>query len=149
MRSAYTALLLFITLSCVRQEENGLLRAMETMISKKLSSEYKAIVIVPSSGCGGCINGAEEFLVNDYIYNGKTGIFFIVTGHTSRKSARIRLGDALDHKDVYFDFDQKFSKPPFLTQFPKVVFIEHEAIQKEEEINPETGEQIYFELSTL
>jgi hypothetical protein len=149
MKYSIFFLVLIASWSCKDNSPVNLLAETENIVHKDLALNYKAVVFLPSSGCGGCISRAEEFLVNQYIEQQMTGIYFIVTGHFSKKTARLRLGDALQHQDVYFDYEQKFSSPPFLTQFPKVIFIKDGQQGEVAEINPATGENLYSQLLDL
>jgi hypothetical protein len=131
------------------EESDSVLRKVTDASHKDLTG-YKAIFFVPSSGCGGCISGAEDYLLNTYIAEGKQGFLFVITGHASAKSAKIRLGSqALQHPDVFFDYTNTFGKPPFMQQYPKVLVLDEGQIISEKEVNPESGESIYQELNQL
>ncbi|MBT1699139.1 hypothetical protein KK083_19745 [Fulvivirgaceae bacterium PWU4] len=126
-----------------------MLDEIETITNRNISNQYKAIVLVPSSGCTGCINGAEDFLVNKYLEKGKNGLFFIVSGHRSIKEAKLRLGQSVVARDVYLDLDKYFNRDPFLKGYPQVLFIKDGELTSVEEITPEASEGIYRRLLTL
>jgi hypothetical protein len=133
-----------------KQTETSPLVAQLEAVSQKQMENYKAILFVPSSGCGGCINGAENYLLNNYLSQGRKGIFFVITGHSSEKTVRMRLGEiALRHPDVYCDLHEQYSRPPFMMQYPKVLFLERGVITDEVNVNPDTSEEVYKKLSAL
>lgn len=119
-------------------------------VSRKDLLGYKAIFFVPSSGCGGCINGAENYLLNTYLARGRKGVLFIITGHSSAKSARVRLGPAaLEHPDVYFDYHHRFDRPPFMREYPKVLMLEDGKVLSATDVNPESGDGVYHVLNQI
>ncbi len=131
------------------KRHESLLREI-TSATKRNVTGYKAIFFVPSTGCGDCISGAEDYLINTYIAQGKKGILFVITGLTSPKTARLRFGSkALGHSDVFFDYVHKFDKPPFLLQYPKALFLENGKVLAEREISPAAGEDVYHSLSSF
>lgn len=105
---------------------------------------YKAIFLVPSSGCEGCITNAEGYLMDKYVGQNKRGIIFIVTGLNSEKTAKIRFGvSTVDCPDVIFDYNRQFVNAPFLEEFPKVFFIRDGEIYKVEEMKPGNSDNAY------
>ena len=67
---------------------------------------YQYIMLIPNSGCTGCISDAEYFFKE---YNDHEEILFIFTRVISKKDLRIRLGkDNLQRKNVLIDNDNKF-----------------------------------------
>ncbi|MDJ1505772.1 hypothetical protein [Xanthocytophaga agilis] len=126
-----------------------LIRQVTQLTGKNLSG-YRAVFFVPSQGCDGCINGAENYLLNNYLPRNRKGILFIVTGHKSKKTARIRLGEqALINQDVFVDYVQAFNREPFVSTFPKVIFLDEGNVQAIHEINPRGGEQVYANLDQI
>jgi hypothetical protein len=143
----------FFVLCCktpVKKNTTDLLVEQLVQLSGKDIGRYQAIFFVPSEGCGGCINNAENFMLHTYIENGKKGILFVVTGHSSQKSARIRLGEAvMQNTDVFFDYKHNFDKPPFMNEFPKLILLKKGGIISEIEVNPTTSEDAYKELGKI
>lgn len=133
----------------VESKEIFILDELSSLIGKSLS-QYRAVVFVPSEGCGGCINSAENFLLHEYLEKNGSGIFFVVTGHASIKSARIRLGQViLSSKDVYLDLKHRFDRPPFMNEYPKMLILKKGDVSSEIEINPNTSERAYKKLTTI
>lgn len=62
---------------------------------------YDMIVVLPGSGCTGCINGAERFFLENV---GNEKIKFILTYNTSKKNLFLRLGkDNVTQQNVFID----------------------------------------------
>ncbi|HEY4107686.1 hypothetical protein [Puia sp.] len=144
-------IMLLFTTACrpdTHNTGNPILSAVDSFTKKDLRA-YGAILFVPSQGCSGCISGIEDFLLNDYVLNGKKGLLFIVTGHTSKKTARNRLGElALNNPDVFFDYTHQFDKPPFMQEYPKVIFLRNGEVESIADINPGTSGDLYKKLVT-
>lgn len=140
--------LIFISCSTELNGTSTILRQVELSLKKDLSG-YKAIFFVPSSGCSGCISEAESYLLNNYILSKRKGILFVVTGHRSEKSARVRLGFAMHHPDVLFDYTQNFNNSSFLRQYPKVLMIDDGKVSLEKEANPDESRAVYEMLNSI
>ena len=149
------SLVFLFTVGC--GNKNSVVSSEFAEVTKKLETipeinfrKYKAIFILPSEGCGGCISGAENFLLNNYLAGHGQGFLFIVTGLSSTKAARVRFGEnAMKASDVFFDYHGVYNKPPFLQEFPKVLLLNEGRITKAVEINPGSGEAVYTALDKL
>jgi hypothetical protein len=105
-------------------------------ISHKNLAQYKAIFLIPFYGCTGCISNAEGYLISSYAAENKRNILFVVIGHDSYKSARLRLGeDVIRHPDVYVDTEGKFDSDKYLGQFPKLLMLDDGAVVSQKEAN--------------
>lgn len=117
-------LLLFSCKRTVTYEEN---------ISNKLDDldkfnfqKYSHVVIIPGSGCSGCISEAEAFFLENY-ENDK--IFFIFTKINSLKILRLRIGDLLDRINVLIDLnDIFFIKNSTSSLYPVILNIQNNKI---------------------
>ena len=70
------------------------------------SVKCQYIMLIPNSGCTGCISDAEYFFKE---YNGNDEILFIFTHVISKKDLRIRIGkENLQRKNVLIDSDNRF-----------------------------------------
>lgn len=119
-------------------------------VSQRDIFSYKGILFLPSEGCGGCISGAERFLMDEYLGGGGKGIFFVISGVHSEKNARLRFGEkAIGNADIYFDYSNTFNKPPFMQEFPKIIYLKNGAVIKEVNINEKTGEEEYKALGKV
>lgn len=113
-------------------------------------SKLKAVVIIPSQGCDGCITTVESFLMEKSPALGKKGILFIITGHNSVKSAVLRLGGFIKSNDnIYIDTKHQFDTRLFINEYPKVFFFESGRIRKSEDLSPSTSDVVYKELNNI
>lgn len=67
--------------------------------------DYNYVVIIPDTGCGGCISEAERFFKENA--NGR--FFFIFTKVYSLKELHLRHGEILQGKNVLIDLNQKYA----------------------------------------
>lgn len=79
-------------------------------------------VILPNTGCGGCISSAEQLLV-EYVKNA-TPVKFILTNITSYKVAKATLGESIITSPlVYADKTNiLYNKLPDLHQIYPIIF---------------------------
>lgn len=58
-------------------------------------------MVLPTSGCTGCVQGAEQYLIDNV---NDDSLLFILTEISSIKIVKIRFGsDILSHKNVHVD----------------------------------------------
>lgn len=117
-------------------------------VSKKDLTKYKAIFMIPFYGCTGCISTAENYLITTYDEGKKKNILFIISGHDSLKSARLRLGEkAATNPDVYIDID-KVIDWNYLKQYPKLLLLQDGMIVSEKEASADSPD-IYDDLDKI
>lgn len=107
---------------------------------------YKAVVIIPSTGCNGCISGAETFMIQNFLGKKEKNIFYILTGHESKKSAKIRFGSIVNNNNFLIDTTSRFSVDPYVSSYPLVLLIESGIVVERKEINPNTSEIIFSKI---
>lgn len=93
----------FLCSSLIACGRDNYISFIEKQINNELDNmqSYESVVIIPSSGCTGCINSAEQFFLNNV---SDTSYFYIFTNYFSKKSLRLRLGESnLMKKNVYLD----------------------------------------------
>lgn len=77
---------------------------MESRIDSLLevySLPIKKVMILPTSGCSGCVRGAERYLM-DHV--NEDSLLFILTDVHSLKMLKIRFGsDIISYENVYID----------------------------------------------
>lgn len=152
MINRVTLLMLFLFSACDKSGNSNVgdtIEKLESLLNRPLYADYEAVLLIPSTGCGGCISSAEEFLLNEYIGQGRSGIFFVIVGYTSRKSAQVKLGSAINHKDVYFDLNGKLQSPEFNVRYPHAFFLKNKNRFTSEEINPSSSEYLYEKLNAI
>jgi hypothetical protein len=108
MKLLYRLILPVILLSCNQQNhspKNDLAGFINTAFP---GNGKKTVIVIPGTGCGGCITGVEKEVVN--LCN-KGDVKIIFTGIRSLKILKTRVGDSiLHHKNVFIDRDDKFYK---------------------------------------
>lgn len=73
----------------------------EIEIFERSDFNYKYLIVIPSSGCPGCISYAENFFIEN---RERTDIFFVFTNIYSKKDLKIRVGESnLSLANVYVD----------------------------------------------
>lgn len=78
--------------------------------------DYKYVMLIPNSGCTGCISDAEYFFKE---YNDKSEILFIFTHIISKKDLRIRVEkENLQRKNVLIDIENRF----YFEQFQESIY---------------------------
>jgi hypothetical protein len=104
------------------------------------SAEPIAYVIIPNTGCGGCISSVE-LLFADFVKK-KLPVRFILTNISSLKSLRQTFGDSIVLRDnVYPDkANLVYSKVPQFTEiYPIIVYVEKGGYAvKYENVSPDT-----------
>lgn len=95
-----------LVFSCKNNDYNSeLSRTIKSELSDSLN-KYDLIILIPGSGCSGCITKAEDFFMN---YIGDENIKFILTNNNSNKGLKIRLGNEnIKRKNVLIDNKNTF-----------------------------------------
>lgn len=97
----------------------------------------KAIIILPNAGCEGCITNTELF-VKDNI-SGELGLTVVLTGTTSKKNIRLKLGEELlKNKNVYLDLNSHFYQKGMVGLYPVILYTRNNEIFRLEEQSPST-----------
>lgn len=102
----------------------------EDKISNKLESldnfsfqNYSFVIIIPGSGCTGCISEAESFF-HENIDN--ENVFFIFTKINSVKNLRLRFGNLLDRINVLVDQkDSFYIRDTNTSIYPVIIYIQN------------------------
>jgi hypothetical protein len=81
------------------------------------------------------------------VYLPQKNILFIITGHDSLKSAKLRLGEAASNPDVYIDTD-KVIDWNYLKQYPKLLLLQNGQVISEKEASADTPD-IYEDLDQI
>lgn len=100
-------------------------------------SDVVAYVIIPNTGCSGCITSAETFLKNTVSKSDK--LRFILTNIASVKMLKLKIGNKIvDHPNVYIDKENMFYKGSFNSIYPTILFIDQKTkeISRRSEVSP-------------
>lgn len=78
-------------------------KEIEKHFSSEQLSRYDRIVLIPNSGCTGCISQAEDYFAK---MHSDERTLFIFTNIFSKKNLAIRIGkELLEQTNVWCDFD--------------------------------------------
>jgi hypothetical protein len=108
MKNKYFILfiLLFLCFSCKKHTYNDKIAEKINYMLQNESDNYDYVVIIPGSGCTGCITNAETYFLNHVVDN---SIKFIFTQSLSKKTLQLRLQkENLSRKNVFIDDDNCF-----------------------------------------
>jgi len=139
-----SAAFLSIIISCGHQTkvvENNLNGAFHDALFKLSKAEnprkYVAYMVIPNTGCPGCINQAENLLKEQI--NTSDKIRFILTNIESLKMIKLKLGiDVKKNSRILLDTNNIFYKDTFRSIYPKIYFVNEKGeIDRTSEISPE------------
>lgn len=83
---------------------------------------YVAYLMIPNTGCSGCINSAESVLKD--MYNKSSKVKFILTNVVSLKTLHVKLGIQVTHNEnILVDTDNIFDKTEFNSIYPQIFFV--------------------------
>lgn len=112
-------IILLFSLLCFCCKSNNYYKEISDVIASNLKDSLKSydmVVLIPGSGCTGCISGAEYFFIEN-VKNRK--IKFILTYNFSRKSLMLRLGkENINQSNVFIDNDNTF----YLKQYEEKIY---------------------------
>lgn len=93
----------------------------------KIEDSLDKIIVIPGEGCGGCINNATYYVINNYDRLGSALIIF--TGVEDQKLLRNQLGaDFLNHPNVLLDSDNHFMDKEVISSYPYILSIRNGSI---------------------
>jgi len=119
-RKFQTLFFVLLLFSCSSEEskKEQYLKDLVTELASSLEQCHESIIILPGSGCSGCITVAEDFLKNNH---SDTGNYFILTNITSLKILNHKVGvDVRILPNVYIDRKNRFSNKTDLI-YPAVI----------------------------
>lgn len=117
-----------ITMSgCVKKNYNeDIISKIERLLEEEIIN-YKYVVLIPNSGCTGCITTAENFFLEN---NKNKEIKFIFTYILSKKNLQLRLSsENLSRNNILLDISNKFYLPQYKESiYPIVFFIKEDKV---------------------
>jgi len=108
-RKFQTLFFVLLLFSCSTEEskKEQYLKDLVTELASSLEKCHDNIIILPGSGCSGCITVAEDFLKNNH---SDTRNYFVLTNITSLKILSHKIGvDVKTLPNVYIDRENTFS----------------------------------------
>lgn len=136
-----TLLIITVLTSCSMRNER-LEQEAHHMILNQASSfkhalkEKEVLIIIPRTGCSGCIGLADYYFLEETYDTRK--VQFVFTKISSLKTLRIRLGkDKIEQSHVYIDINNSFSKGALNSLYPAIVFMDAGKIMDIEFLSPD------------
>lgn len=109
-------LFVFFCVCCKGKDYYGEISSTIALNLKDSLMPYDMIVVIPGSGCTGCISGAERFFIEN-VKNRR--IKFILTYNYSKKNLALRLGkENIKQPNVLIDNDNIF----YLKQYEEKIY---------------------------
>lgn len=109
--------------SQLKMVDRTLKSAMKVYGLETSRANYFAYVIIPGTGCAGCITHAEMLLHENIELSDR--VCFVLTNIESLKMLRNKLGnDVLDRVNVVLDKDDHFFEGELISTFPKVLILD-------------------------
>lgn len=106
----------FCLLNCGKEHYNEALGKVAERFLRTDSVKYTQLIVIPATGCAGCISNAEYYFLQR-VQNPE--IKFVFTGIVSKKALTLRLKkEYLQQKNVYIDEDNLF----YLTGFEEKIY---------------------------
>lgn len=100
------------------------------------------IVIIPRSGCSGCIGMADYFFKTEGA--GNEQIQFIFTKISSMKELHAKIDkDLLSLSNVFLDKEDSFCRGPLDSIYPTIAFVNNGEIQQIDYLSPSNEDIIY------
>lgn len=114
--------------SCEQSYTDKLKVQLETVLSERLEG-YEFAVLIPNSGCPGCISEAEEYF-KENASNEK--ILFIFTKFPTTKDLRLKMKiSTLDLPNVYLDKEDLFYLSEFEhCKYPLVIYLRDGSVDR-------------------
>lgn len=113
----FTALLLMtVVVSCQRDTYESELESKLNLFLKNEKVDYEYVIIIPGSGCTGCITNAENYFLSNV---GNNKIKFVFTNNFSKKQLFIKLKKTnLQRSNIFIDNDNYF----YLIDYDKSIY---------------------------
>ncbi|MCE7994096.1 MAG: hypothetical protein HEP71_19065 [Roseivirga sp.] len=152
-RSVLSLSLLIVVLTSCQSENARILETVKegmdaTGFQSLLDKDY--LIVLPRTGCTGCIGSVEEFLMSDSRnYSSKLNV--LLTDVVSLKTARIKLGEELISSEyIFIDKNSDFYKGALMSLYPLIIYLEKDEIELVEEVSPKNSQaldNLFFALS--
>ncbi|AUP78496.1 hypothetical protein [Flavivirga eckloniae] len=118
----YIILYIILFISCKsdkKKENNDQLIIQTNELLSNMDTCYEKIIILPGTGCAGCITVAENFFKENY-KNPK--YLFLLTNVQSIKMLKNKTKiDVENHSNIFIDYDNKYSNYKN-SIYPTVIF---------------------------
>jgi len=139
-------LVLLSSLSSCMSENDKYASSFEEAVNKSKipTNSLKAVtLILPKSGCTGCISSAEQF-VKDNISRYSDFLTVILTDAVSIKVVKVKFTEIIDLPNVIIDEENHFYQAPLWSLYPTVIYWnDNSKIESIEYVSPNTPDAIF------
>lgn len=137
MKRADFLIILLLGLFCFCCKGKDYYRDISDTIASNLKDSlkrYDMVVVIPGSGCTGCISSAEHFFIEN-VNNRR--IKFILTYNFSKKNLILRLGkENINQSNVLIDNDNDFYRNQYEEKiYPVAVMLNEGKITKVDKLD--------------
>lgn len=102
-----------------------------------ITDSIDILVVIPGSGCTGCISGAENYLKTNVDKSSR--IKYILTNIQSLKILKLKISKAIASPNIYIDEDNLwYDADNRLSIYPLVLYLNKKQIIKYNYISPES-----------
>ena len=119
-----------------RQQENEVHSKIENIINSNIPRllDAEKILLIPNSGCTGCISYAESFVLENLDKMVNTKIVF--TAISSRKVLKSRIGELFNDESIIIDSTNILFKEDLISIYPTLISLVNKEIIKIEYQSP-------------
>lgn len=132
--SSILTILFLFSCSKNRDEFNTLEKILRQDYYEQITKKA-VLIVIPQTGCPGCIDRAIEFISTENEDNSNT--FVILTNITDKKYFSLLIGpEIINRKNIFFDKDNEIGMASHITIYPEIFFIKNGKIKKYIEASP-------------
>lgn len=144
-RILFVAFILFFQsfMGCSRKDIrlNEISNAVELNSKEHNFQDAMALLIVPRSGCDGCITNSERFILDNL--NNLPKLHVVFTATSSQKALRLKMGDSIyNHDQVFVDLSNSFYTPALMSVYPMVAYLEEGRVISINYVSPDSPESL-------
>lgn len=125
---------LLLHYSCTSNTANELFNNTLINISPNLTN-YEAVIIIPNEGCGGCINDATYFVIEN-INSFTKNIAIVFTGIKDMKLFKLQIpSHFIERNNVFIDHSNYLDNREISSIYPQALFLEKKKVKSTEVFN--------------
>ncbi len=146
------SLIVLVILSC-KDTNNHIGSVSDKFLNSFLKEKFKSnsfnkktlIVIIPNSGCSGCINNIENTLLKKNFYN-KANVLVIFTNIGDYKLLKNRYNNTkiLELKNVFIDKNNELRNNGFVSFYPEVIILKNNKIKERQFLEPNNKNSVFL-----
>lgn len=132
-------LLIIVTFSCgdsSKPEEVASANKALNILEKFGLIQSGYYLVIPDAGCPGCINQAEQFLLDNISY--RQNIKYVLTNFRSKKNISLKLGiENIENPKIILDANNVIEAAGFSTFYPIIFYLENGEVEQVEFVTPD------------